>query len=434
MANKRKKNKRVKTRARKGKKSNFNVGPGVTFGRNMPPAIACKLRWAGNLYLTASSVPTILPGYGNSAFEPFTVINTNSVFNHEWFSKMWSMFRVKRSTLMIRVSLQSTSATPTAVGMGGEIVIFPSKDNVTGYGVVDAIQQPFAKYKQFTTNPSTVRQTMSSKYMLGFDGDEKDMAAATAAVPALPWFWNIIVLTDGDYTDVNIVLDMQLDVEVQYFQARYDGAHSFVKTTMEDAKRALEKREVKSSSREVKAEIKAPSVCALELKTSKEAPMKGFKASNAGKPVLAPGAWTGITCNACKEKVLLREFGKTRSGKVKLLPYCKCSSTFASSSDVLGEMGFYDYLDGLSNPGPFICKSSKESKQWCSEPAAWRGTYDYSDLSKDILAGRVHFGDNSASAAYGDPEGVEYYDTHDPRAEQYVLIRDTLGKVVQGSH
>ncbi len=424
-----KKKKRVKTQRRK--KSNFDVGPTATFGRNMPPAIRCKLRWSGELYLTASSVATLLPGYGNSAFRPFTVVNNDSVFNHTFWALMYLKYRVSRSRLMIRVSLQSTSATPTAVGMGGQIAIFPSPVNLTGYGMQAAIQQPFAKFKQFTTNPTTISQSMNSIRMLGFDGHEKDLTADINTTPVTPWFWNIVVLTNGDYTNVNIVLDMQLDVDVQYFEVDANLPVGVTKTTMDEAKAVVDKkRAVKSSAQEVKAEIKTPKEGVLESKSSKEAPMKGHRASVL--PKLVPGAWTGVSCNICKKRVLLKEFGKTRSGKVKLVPGCDCSPIFASSSDVLGEMGLYDYLDKITNPGPFICRSTKESKSWSSEPSSWRGEYDYTDLSKDILAGRVHFRDNSASAAF-DPEGDEYYDTHDPRAEQYVLIRDTLGKAVQGS-
>ncbi len=201
---------------------------GVSTGDAFPPTFRAKLRWSASVTTPASSTTSFFNVYGNSPYQPCTALSSGSANNHRILAGLYGLTRVYSSKCTVRCGLQSTSVTPTAVGMGMDMCLFPCVDAVTSSSLLTAMQQPKAKFRVAQTGVCTVSSRMTTKYMLAKDPSVEDvLSAGTSSHPGYPWYWVLAVGSNANYTNVVIVIDIVVEYDVMYYLRGYTETATF---------------------------------------------------------------------------------------------------------------------------------------------------------------------------------------------------------------
>ncbi len=185
-----------------------------------PPSLRLRTRWSAAGSLVAGTGATTFSIYGNAVYQPCAGFNTNSAYDFVKLSSIYKLYRVYASRIVVKATLASTSTTPTATAIGGDMIIFWNYQATTG-GLGDALQQPGAKWVRLGQNQKTINSGVTTKFVLQFDPsvDENQAAGAlTPGRPSTPWFWNLVVACDAAYTGITVLLDVVVHYDVEFFE------------------------------------------------------------------------------------------------------------------------------------------------------------------------------------------------------------------------
>jgi len=208
-------NRRINKRNNKNKKRKFNIRNNnkFTFNRIRTPIVPDNLRITLKFTQLSELSGAAFGEYvysGNSLFDPdSTGIGSQPAGFDEW-SAFYARYRTLGSRIVVKFTNHGTS-------VGVFCSVFPSLQSAGASGVVEAIAQPYSKYRQF--GPATgngigsIINHMGTGKIWGMSVKFDDLfSALTSASPTRQWYWCINSLSSDSTTN----LDMDWLVEIYY--------------------------------------------------------------------------------------------------------------------------------------------------------------------------------------------------------------------------
>jgi len=152
----------------------------------------------------------------NDLFDPQGGTGAAQCVGFDQLALLYTRYRVFKSHIEVKMSVNSTSGTPTATALEAQLVVFPSTVVTGAATVADGMSQPFAVSKFAMNNAATIKMSCDIKKFIGNTVNADRLQALVSASPAQALFWHVGVISRA-YTNIVTVLQVTVTYEAELF-------------------------------------------------------------------------------------------------------------------------------------------------------------------------------------------------------------------------
>jgi hypothetical protein len=185
----------------------------------MPSRYRTSLRFGLNLAAAASTSSTNVVIAGNNLFDPGLSSSTAKCVGWTQLSALYNRYRVIGSKIVVKTQM-SASATAGVTQISGAVAVAPSNTGLGRTLFADAIAQYKAKWVDINSAaPRNMAMVMKTSELLGqrnLEGSDRTQGLISGA-PGEEWYWIITYVADAAYTNGQVVIDIQLTYDVEFF-------------------------------------------------------------------------------------------------------------------------------------------------------------------------------------------------------------------------
>jgi len=212
---KRNKNKRRTKRKQTGNRS-LKVQRGT--GEFVPAEFKTSLALSGTVENAASTTYAESGFTINDLFDPQGGSGAAQCPGFDQLAVLYNRYRVRSSKIMVRVSLNSSSATPTATAMEAQIIIYPSSVSTGAATVADGQSQPFAKTFFISGEmPKSCSMSVNISKFIGNSVNADRLQAVVSSSPSKILYWHIGVISRA-YTNVSTTLQVRVIYNADFYE------------------------------------------------------------------------------------------------------------------------------------------------------------------------------------------------------------------------
>jgi hypothetical protein len=192
-------------------------------GRGVIPAeYKAKLRYAFIGTAAASTSYTEVVFSGSSAADPGLGSDTKQPVGFAQLAAWYNSYRVIAAHAELVCTMASSSATPTATAIGGDIVLYPNASASAPALLATAISQPRAQWSRLALgsvcklNSRGGHKLTNGMSGFGYDGT----SASTGSSPSNAWCFHIGFAADAAYTGISTEYTMKITYDVVFFSRK----------------------------------------------------------------------------------------------------------------------------------------------------------------------------------------------------------------------
>jgi len=154
----------------------------------------------------------------NDLFDPQGGSGAAQCPGFDQLALLYARYRVHRTKIQVRASLNSINATPTATALEAQIVVYPSTVSAGATTVADGQSQPMAKTFFISGEmPKSVSMTIDIRKFIGNTVSADRLQAAVSSSPAKILYWHIGVVSRA-YTSISTTLQVRVTYDCDFFE------------------------------------------------------------------------------------------------------------------------------------------------------------------------------------------------------------------------
>lgn len=199
----------------------------------IPSEYKAKLRYAFIGTAAASTSYTEVVFSGSSAADPGLGIDTKQPVGFAQLAAWYNSYRVVEAHAELVCTMASSSATPTATAIGGDIVLYPNASALAPALLATAISQPRAQWSRLALgsvcklNSRGGHKLTNGMSGFGYDGT----SSSTGSSPSNAWCFHIGFAADAAYTGISTEYTMKITYDVVFFSRKLVEVAMFEKAT-----------------------------------------------------------------------------------------------------------------------------------------------------------------------------------------------------------
>lgn len=191
----------------------------IKSGAFVPAKTRTSLRIGAAFAVAASTTNTNTVLSGNNLFDPLLSSGTRRCAGWTQLSAQYNRYRVIGSKIIVKAAMGS-SATAGVTQINGAICVYPNNTGLGATNFIDNNSRPFARYADLNTGESktlvVIQRTSDLTGNRNVEGSDRTQALISAA-PGEEWYWIISCVSDAAYTNGQVVFDVQLTYDVEFF-------------------------------------------------------------------------------------------------------------------------------------------------------------------------------------------------------------------------
>lgn len=191
----------------------------IKSGAFVPAKTRTSLRIGAAFAVAASTTNTNTVLSGNNLFDPLLSSGTRRCAGWTQLSAQYNRYRVIGSKIIVKAAMGS-SATAGVTQINGAICVYPNNTGLGATNFIDNNSRPYAKFADLNTGESKlitiVQRTSDLTGNRDVEGSDRTQALISAA-PGEEWYWIISCVSDAAYTNGQVVFDVQLTYDVEFF-------------------------------------------------------------------------------------------------------------------------------------------------------------------------------------------------------------------------
>lgn len=215
--------KRAKLNRISNKKSRIAPSIPRPIGTGISQTYRTKLRYAYHAVFQCSTVTNLVFRAG-SLFDPEYAVGGHQPYYYDQLSALYQHYIVHKSKINVTATGYGILAAPTA---STSTLVLRGDDTATGLTttkttLMELPGSKFVKFPAWNTGNSVTRQlTMSyDKNKIFKNFKNSDLQAQVGTNPAEDWYFIVSGWTDSGPTAQNIWLDVIIDYDVEFFEAK----------------------------------------------------------------------------------------------------------------------------------------------------------------------------------------------------------------------
>lgn len=201
---------------RRGRRSIRNTPRGS--GNFVPARMRADLKLEGTIENAASATYAEAGFTANDLFDPQGGSGAAQCPGFDQLAILYGRYRVHSSTIEVKATINSSSATPTATAMEAQVVVYPSRQSAAVSGPGDGFSQPLAKIVVISgEKPATIRHRIDLAKFLGCPPNSDRFQALVSASPAEVVYWHVGIVSRA-YTTVLTDLVVSITYHCEFFE------------------------------------------------------------------------------------------------------------------------------------------------------------------------------------------------------------------------
>lgn len=207
-----------KTKRRTRRSGNRKGATNHFTGQFVPARQRVSMRLNGQVENAASGTYAEAGFTINDMFDPQGGSGASQCPGYDQMALLYNRYRVHASKLKLRLSLNSTSATPTSTALYADVVVYPSMVTTGAATINDGCSQPFAKQLIVSgEKPVNITEVCKVSKFIGNTLNADRLQALVTASPADRLFWHVGIISRA-YTTVSYTMSVEITYDVEFFE------------------------------------------------------------------------------------------------------------------------------------------------------------------------------------------------------------------------
>lgn len=211
----------------------------MQYGRGsvIPASHRCKLMWAFPGTTAAGTGYTETVFSGNNITDPGLASSSSQPLGFDEMALWYTNYVFHGSEARLVANYASSSVTPTATALGGDVLLYANTSASASAVLADALAQPGVKATRLSeAKVATLKSLGTNKSVIGFHSSPMDTSVGTTASgpAAFTWCWHYGRASDAAYTGISIEYTIQIVYDITFFNRKLlalssfeDSLHSF---------------------------------------------------------------------------------------------------------------------------------------------------------------------------------------------------------------
>lgn len=201
----------------------------------IPSETRCKLRYAFIGTVAASTSYSEVVFSGSGAADPGGGSDTKQPVGFAQLAAWYNLYRVVEAHAELVATINSSSTTPVATAIGGDMVLYANASASSANLLATAISQPRAQWSRLALG-SVCKLNCRGGHKLtngmsgaGYDGT----SALTSTVPTNSWNFHLGFAADAAYTSISTEYTLKITYDVIFFGRKLVEVALFERATHE---------------------------------------------------------------------------------------------------------------------------------------------------------------------------------------------------------
>jgi hypothetical protein len=160
---------------------------------------------------------------GTNATDPGGGSDTRQPIGFDEMQVWYTNFRVNKASIEIQHTLTSSSATPTATAIGGDVCLYANESSSALTLQASAISQPGAKFSRLVLGKvTTLKLSGSSKSVIGIPhaGNDNYIGTTASGPASFNWYFHAGRSCDVAYTGISIEYTLRITYNITFYNRK----------------------------------------------------------------------------------------------------------------------------------------------------------------------------------------------------------------------